>query len=197
MRTCSFLTEVVRCPSPLRYEERLKYIQNITSNQLQSTFEDFCENVMHPMEMSSTVPVSKDYISNLQGCSTSESSLTSVLRSIALTSTAPTVPQQQQQQQTLAIPATAFLKLDHSPARRQRSNTNDDRMARSAEHRDHCKLVTPPCHLLCDIGLFLSIAAMFLRSSVPGSLNNLSSSGRFSPSPTGGLVYRVPPPSPQ
>lgn len=37
-----------------RYEERLRNIQAITNKKLMSSFEQFSENVMHPLEMTST-----------------------------------------------------------------------------------------------------------------------------------------------
>ena len=36
-----------------RYEERLKYIQTIIQRKMKSSFEDFTQNVMHPLESSS------------------------------------------------------------------------------------------------------------------------------------------------
>ena len=39
-----------------RYEERMRYIRTLTDVKLQSSFENFAENVMHPLEMSSKQP---------------------------------------------------------------------------------------------------------------------------------------------
>ena len=119
-----------------RYEERLKYIQTITSNQLHSTFEDFCENVMHPMEMTSTqsMPAQRNSFSRSSPHKDAATpSLTNLLKSFALSSGSQYTPIVQS---TPTTAATTFLKLDHTSPRRQRSSTNDERMTRSSEHRD-------------------------------------------------------------
>ena len=188
-----------------RYEERLKYIQAITTNQLHSSFEDYCENVMHPMEMSASqaVPTGRDSISRSSPCKhpTPDTSLTSLLRLSALSSGHLSPPSlhhhHHHQQQSTPTIGGAFLKLDHTSPRRQRANTDDDRMTRSSEHSDQCELMVIPVPNT-DITFCIIAAHILLRnSSVPDSLNDLSSSGRFgsSPSPSSrrGLLYSVSP----
>jgi len=136
-----------------RYEERLKYIQTITSSQLHSTFEAFCENVMHPLEMSSSevVPASLNSVTGgspqKRGPASNSSSLTNLLRSFALSSShlfSPTssatlsphlLPPHQRQFPT--GPEGSFT----SDSRRKRANTNEDRMALPSKDVDQCKLM--------------------------------------------------------
>lgn len=155
---------------------------------------------MHPMEMSSSQapPAGRDSISRSSPHKqpTSDSSLANRLRSFALS--AP------HQQSTRSTPSTgrAYLTLDHTSPRRRRANTNDDRMTRSSEHRDQCKLYYISLYQYYCASIIYIAAHLLRNSSVPDSLNNLSSSSRFDPTPTTnstpinkGLVYSVPSPS--
>lgn len=133
-----------------RYEERLKYIQTITSSQLYSTYENFCENVMHPLEMSisQSVPLSSNSASTgspqKRTLDQASSSLTNLLRSYALSSSYSQLSSTQgghhASETALECPAT--------PPQRQRASTNDDRMIQSSNETDQCESTEPPCMAL-------------------------------------------------
>ncbi len=126
-----------------RYEERLKDIQSITSHQILSTYEGFCENVMHPLEMSSSQSVPANNSTPVSRASPqkppSAPSLTNLLRSIANSS---------HQNSSLSLahhtpnttPSSSLLLLAHAQSdqspRRQRSNTNDERFLLSFNQSD-------------------------------------------------------------
>lgn len=51
-------TKIVSSVYPFRYEERMKNIQTIVQRKMKLSFEEFVQNVMHPLESSSTARVS-------------------------------------------------------------------------------------------------------------------------------------------
>lgn len=76
-----------------RYEERLGYIQTITNNKVISSYEEFCESVMHPLEMGSSQSLPASYSTSASRgsphkllSSAPAVSFASLLRSFALTS---------------------------------------------------------------------------------------------------------------
>ena len=50
MSSVAFQLTVCIQPLCCRYEERLKYIQTIVKRKMESSFEEFTQNVMHPLE---------------------------------------------------------------------------------------------------------------------------------------------------
>lgn len=136
-----------------RYEERLRYIQCITNNKVLSSYEEFCENVMHPLEMGSSQSLPASYSTTASRASPHKAlssapavSFTSLLRSFALTS---------QHQQSPLPSATRQLhsssvhhphpnlpgrmsesfSLSSNPTTlpRPRSSTNEDRILQTPE----------------------------------------------------------------
>ena len=121
----------------IRYEERMKYIRTLTDVKLQSSFENFAENVMHPLEMSS----SQAFVSSSTLRSSPQkvpSSRTSMIAApVSIQSQLHTLGQQTPNQSEDRLTASGLfrqaLEVITSPPR-QRSSTNDERMLRAPMH---------------------------------------------------------------
>ncbi len=133
-----------------RYEERLRYIQNITRNKVPSTYEEFCENVMHPLEMGSSQSLPAHY--SLSGSHASPLNVpsgappvpfTSLLRSMAQTSSHHHHHQPSPFSNSAKLPSSTLspysnlsvqmaeslsLSSSHSATPRPRSSTNEERL---------------------------------------------------------------------
>lgn len=141
------------CASTDRYEERLRYIQTITNNKVLSSYEEFCERVMHPLEMGSSQSLATSYSASALRASPHKplssvpaASFTSLLRSFALTSHHHRSPVSSTARQShpssshphLNLPrrSETFLKSRTSHEAtppRPRSSTNEDRIVPTPE----------------------------------------------------------------
>ena len=132
----------------IRYEERMKYIRTLTDVKLQSSFENFAENVMHPLEMSS----SQAFVSSSTLRSSPQkvpSSRTSMIAApVSIQSQLHMLGQQTPTQSEDRLTASGSglfrqsLEVITLPPR-QRSSTNDERMLRAPIHNGS------DMHLVC------------------------------------------------
>ena len=114
----------------------MKYIRTLTDVKLQSSFENFAENVMHPLEMSSkqTFVSSSTLRSSPQKVPSSRTSMIAAPASIP--SQLHTLGQSPNQSQDRLTASGLFKKALEtlSTPPRQRANTNDERMLRAPIH---------------------------------------------------------------
>lgn len=164
-----------------RYQERLQTIHKITDMKLMSSFEEFSENVMHPLEMSSAQPVPTAASSSRKASPTrilssfmSVPSIVHRLHHHKSPSPHSLSSQSSHSPKTMTMSLSSFLKIPtlkdrvvdrfSPPARRQRSSTNDDRIQASPK----CKSMTNShSHPLCTPHAFPTVSEIRRNSSVP------------------------------
>ncbi len=108
----------------------MKYIRTLTDVKLQSSFENFAENVMHPLEMSSSqVFVSSSTLrSSPQKVPSSRTSM--IAAPVSIQSQLHTLGRRTPSQSEDRLTASGLLEVITS-APRPRSSTNDERMLRA------------------------------------------------------------------
>ena len=126
----------------------MKYIRTLTDVKLQSSFENFAENVMHPLEMSSSQAFvsSSTLRSSPQKAPSSRTSM--IAAPVSIQSQLHMLGQQTPTQSEDRLTASGISKQSLEVITpRQRSSTNDERMLRAPIHNGSCVCM---CVCVCE-----------------------------------------------
>ena len=131
-----------------RYEERMKYIRTLTDVKLQSSFESFAENVMHPLEMSCKQSLVSSSILRTSPQKVPSSRTSMIAAPASIQSQLHTLGQNDEKVSVGGLFRQALDSLT-SPAR-PRSSTNDDRMNRLSSNNGRVPLISY-CSCHCEL----------------------------------------------